>query len=206
MNQLLILIRPYMNNKFISFCLLLVCLTQINQAQATPFKTYQSEPLHCGEATFQVISSCFDPDEGALRGSGGVMRESCQSSHLLVNWKGQQKRIDFPIATAAQMQQLKSKGYTLQKVIRQGDWSPQSLACGQVKGISGFFVVVNQATTNDLNQEYLDKGSLSEEPVLLNLNGSMTSDALRQKIYPLLKQDKVKITKVVSANALFGDE
>jgi len=63
--------------------------------------------------------------------------------------------------------------------------------------------VVNQATTNDLNQEYLGKGSLSEEPVLLNLNGSMTSDALRQKIYPLLKQDKVKITKVVSARDRF---
>ncbi|NNP77483.1 hypothetical protein A7P54_13780 [Acinetobacter sp. Ac_3412] len=195
-----------MNNKFANFCIISLCLTQLSHAEATPFKMYQSEPLHCGEATFQVISSCFDPDEGALRGSGGVMRESCQSSHLLVSWKGQQKQIDFPIATAEQAQQLKSKGYTLQKVIRQGDWSPQSLACGQVKGISGYFVVVNQATTNDLNQEYLGKGSLSEEPVLLNLNGSMTSDVLRQKIYPLLKQDKVKITKVVSANALFGDE
>ena len=101
MNQPFILIRPHMNNKFVSFCLLSVCFIQLSQAQATPLKTYQSESLHCGEATFQVISSCFDPDEGALRGSGGVMRESCQSSHLLVNWKGQQKRIDFPIATAA---------------------------------------------------------------------------------------------------------
>lgn len=98
------------------------------------------------------------------------------------------------------------KGYALTPVMKVGDWSPQSLACGQATGIAGHFVVINQATTNDINHEYHGKGSLSDEPVLLNLNGTFTSETLKAKIYALLKQDQVKISKVIGANAIFTDE
>ncbi|CAG2163530.1 unnamed protein product [Oppiella nova] len=99
------------------------------------------------------------------------------------------------MATTQQKKILASKGYALKPEIRVGDWSPQSLACGQAAGIEGHFVVVNQATTNDINQEYHGKGSLSDEPILLNLNGTFTSETLKAKIYALLKQDQVKISK-----------
>mgnify|MGYP001573171674 FL=1 len=60
--------------------------------------------------------------------------------------------------------------------------------------------------TADINQEYHGKGSLSDEPILLNLNGTFTSETLKVKIYALLKQDQVKISKVIGANAIFADE
>jgi hypothetical protein len=162
--------------------------------------------LQCGEATFQVISQCDDSNEDTELGSAGSFRASCLSSQLTVNWKGQQKTLSFPMATTQQKKILASKGYALKPEIRVGDWSPQSLACGQAAGIEGHFVVVNQATTNDINQEYHGKGSLSDEPILLNLNGTFTSETLKAKIYALLKQDQVKISKVIGANAIFADE
>lgn len=110
------------------------------------------------------------------------------------------------MATTQQKKILASKGYALKPEIKVGDWSPQSLACSQAAGIAGHFVVVNQAATNDINQEYHGKGSLSDEPILLNLNGTFTSETLKAKIYALLKQDQVKISKVIGANAIFADE
>lgn len=175
-------------------------------AQTNQYKIYKSKLLQCGEATFQVISQCDDSHEGAESGSAGPFRASCLSSQLAVNWKGQQKILNFPMATAQQKKILASKGYALTPVMKVGDWSPQSLACGQAAGIAGHFVVINQATTNNINQEYHGKGSLSDEPVLLNLNGTFTSEALKAKIYALLKQDQVKISKVIGANAIFADE
>lgn len=175
-------------------------------AQTNQYKIYKSKLLQCGDATFQVISQCDDSHEGAESGSAGPFRASCLSSQLAVNWKGQQKILNFPMATAQQKKILASKGYALTPEIKVGDWSPQSLACGQAAGISGHFVVINQATTNDINHEYHGKGSLSDEPVLLNLNGTFTSETLKAKIYALLKQDQVKISKVIGTNAIFADE
>lgn len=175
-------------------------------AQTNQYKIYKSKLLQCGEATFQVISQCDDSHEGAESGSAGPFRASCLSSQLAVNWKGQQKLLNFPMATAQQKKILASKGYALTPEIKVGDWSPQSLACGQAAGISGHFVVINQATTNDINHEYHGKGSLSDEPVLLNLNGTFTSETLKAKIYALLQQDQVKISKVIGTNAIFADE
>lgn len=175
-------------------------------AQTNQYKIYKSKLLQCGEATFQVISQCDDSHEGAESGSAGPFRASCLSSQLAVNWKGQQKLLNFPMATAQQKKILASKGYALTPEIKVGNWSPQSLACGQAAGISGHFVVINQATTNDINHEYHGKGSLSDEPVLLNLNGTFTSETLKAKIYALLQQDQVKISKVIGANAIFADE
>ncbi|MFW1985847.1 hypothetical protein ACG94M_21405 [Acinetobacter guillouiae] len=187
---------------FFGFCL----FTESVSAQSNQYKIYKSKLLQCGEATFQVISQCDDSNEGAESGSAGPFRASCLSSQLAVNWKGQQKILNFPMATAQQKKILASKGYALTPVMKVGDWSPQSLACGQAAGISGHFVVINQATTNNINQEYHGKGSLSDEPVLLNLNGTFTSEKLKAKIYALLKQDQVKISKVIGANAIFTDE
>lgn len=184
------------------FCL----FTESVSAQPSQYKIYKSKLLQCGDATFQVISQCDDSHEGAESGSAGPFRASCLSSQLAVNWKGQQKILNFPIATAQQKKILASKGYALIPEIKVGDWSPQSLACGQATGIAGHFVVINQATTNDINHEYHGKGSLSDEPVLLNLNGTFTSETLKAKIYALLKQDQVKISKVIGANAIFADE
>lgn len=187
---------------FFGFCL----FAEAVSAQSNQYKIYKSKLLQCGEATFQVISQCDDSNEGAELGSVGPFRASCLSSQLTVNWKGQQKTLNFPMATTQQKKILASKGYALKPEIKVGDWSPQSLACGQAAGIVGHFVVVNQATTNDINQEYHGKGSLSDEPVLLNLNGTFTSETLKAKIYALLKQDQVKISKVIGANAIFADE
>lgn len=175
-------------------------------AQTSQYKTYRSKVLQCDEATFQVISQCHDSTEGAESGSAGHVRESCSSSQLLVNWKGQQKVLNFPITTSQQKNVLENKGYHFNSIIQYGDWAPQSLACGQAQGITGYFVIVNQATTNDINQEYRGKGSLSEAPIVLNLNGSFTSDSIKQKIYILQEQNKLKISKVVGANAIFADE
>jgi hypothetical protein len=187
---------------FFGFCL----FTEAVSAQSNQYKIYKSKLLQCGKATFQVISQCDDSHEGAESGSAGPFRASCLSSQLAVNWKGQQKILNFPMATAQQKKILASKGYALTPEIKVGDWSPQSLACGQAAGIAGHFVVINQATTNDINHEYHGKGSLSDEPVLLNLNGTFTSETLKAKIYALLKQDQVKISKVIGANAIFEDE
>ena len=187
---------------FFGFCL----FTEAVSAQPHQYKIYKSKLLQCGEATFQVISQCDDSNEDTELGSAGSFRASCLSSQLTVNWKGQQKTLSFPMATTQQKKILASKGYALKPEIRVGDWSPQSLACGQAAGIEGHFVVVNQATTNDINQEYHGKGSLSDEPILLNLNGTFTSETLKAKIYALLKQDQVKISKVIGANAIFADE
>ena len=187
---------------FFGFCL----FAESVSAQPSQYKIYKSKLLPCGEATFQVISQCDDSHEGAESGSAGSFRASCLSSQLAVNRKGQQKVLNFPMATAQQKKILASKGYALTPEIKVGDWSPQSLACGQAAGISGHFVVINQATTNDINHEYHGKGSLSDEPVLLNLNGTFTSETLKAKIYALLKQDQVKISKVIGANAIFADE
>ena len=184
------------------FCL----FTESVSAQPSQYKIYKSKLLQCGEANFQVISQCDDSNEGTESGSAGPFRASCLSSQLAVNWKGQQKILNFPMATTQQKKILASKGYVLKPEIKVGDWSPQSLACGQAAGISGHFVVINQATTNDINHEYHGKGSLSDEPVLLNLNGTFTSETLKAKIYALLKQDQVKIFKVIGANAIFADE
>ena len=184
------------------FCL----FTESVSAQSNQYKIYKSKLLQCGEATFQVISQCDDSNEGTESGSAGPFRASCLSSQLAVNWKGQQKILNFPMATAQQKKILASKGYALTPEIKVGNWSPQSLACGQATGIAGHFVVINQATTNDINHEYHGKGSLSDEPVLLNLNGTFTSETLKAKIYALLKQDQVKISKVIGANAIFADE
>jgi hypothetical protein len=134
------------------------------------------------------------------------VRDFCSSSQLLVNWKGHQKKLNFPITTPQQKSLLESKGYHFKSIIQYGDWAPQSLACGQAEGITGYFVIVNQATTNNINQEYRGKGSLSEAPIVLNLNGSFTSDSIKQKIYMLSEQNKLKISKVVGANAIFADE
>ncbi|MFW1746385.1 hypothetical protein ACG9XW_09205 [Acinetobacter guillouiae] len=184
------------------FCL----FTESVSAQSNQYKIYKSKLLQCGEATFQVISQCDDSNDGAESGSAGPFRASCLSSQLAINWKGQQKILNFPIATAQQKKILASKGYALTPEIKVGNWSPQSLACGQATGIAGHFVVINQTTTNNINQEYHGKGSLSDEPVLLNLNGTFTSETLKAKIYALLKQDQVKISKVIGANAIFADE
>jgi len=184
------------------FCL----FTEAVSAQPSQYKIYKSKLLQCGEATFQVISQCYDSNEDTELSSAGSFRASCLSSQLAVNWKGQQKILNFPMATAQQKKILASKGYALTPVMKVGDWSPQSLACGQATGIAGHFVVINQATTNDINHEYHGKGSLSDEPVLLNLNGTFTSETLKAKIYALLKQDQVKISKVIGANAIFTDE
>lgn len=187
---------------FFGFCL----FTEAVSAQSNQYKIYKSKVLQCGEATFQVISQCDDSNEDTELGSAGSFRASCLFSQLMVNWKGQQKTLSFPMATTQQKKILASKGYALKPEIKVGDWSPQSLACGQAAGIAGHFVVVNQATTNDINQEYHGKGSLSDEPILLNLNGTFTSETLKAKIYALLKQDQVKISKVIGANAIFADE
>lgn len=187
---------------FFGFCL----FAEAVSAQTNQYKIYKSKLLQCGEATFQVISQCDDSNEGAESGSAGPFRASCLSSQLAINWKGQQKTLNFPMATTQQKKILASKGYALKSEIKVGDWSPQSLACGQAAGIVGHFVVVNQATTNDINQEYHGKGSLSDEPILLNLNGTFTSETLKAKINALLKQDQVKISKVIGANAIFADE
>ncbi|MDN5434712.1 MAG: hypothetical protein L0G10_13785 [Acinetobacter sp.] len=187
---------------FFGFCL----FTEAVSAQPHQYKIYKSKLLQCGEATFQVISQCDDSNEDTELGSAGSFRASCLSSQLTVNWKGQQKTLSFPMATTQQKKILASKGYALKPEIKVGDWSPQSLACSQAAGIAGHFVVVNQATTNDINQEYHGKGSLSDEPILLNLNGTFTSETLKAKIYALLKQDQVKISKVIGANAIFADE
>lgn len=184
------------------FCL----FTESVSAQSNQYKIYKSKLLQCGDATFQVISQCDDSNESAESGSAGPFRASCLSSQLAINWKGQQKILNFPIATAQQKKILASKGYALTPEIKVGNWSPQSLACGQATGIAGHFVVINQTTTNNINQEYHGKGSLSDEPVLLNLNGTFTSETLKAKIYALLKQDQVKISKVIGANAIFADE
>ncbi len=175
-------------------------------AQSNQYKIYKSKLLQCGEATFQVISQCDDSNDSAESGSAGSFRTSCLSSRLAVNWKGQQRILNFPMATVQQQKILASKGYALTPEMKVGDWSPQSLACGQAAGIAGHFVVVNQATTNDINQEYHGKGSLSDEPILLNLNGTFTSETLKAKIYALLKQGQVKISKVIAANAIFAGE
>ncbi|WP_420909503.1 hypothetical protein [Acinetobacter nematophilus] len=175
-------------------------------AHTIEYRTYRSQVLNCGEVTMQVVSQCLASTDGAESGSAGQIRDSCSSSQLLMNWKGQQKVLNFPISTPQQKKLLENQGYHLKATIQFGDWAPQSLACGQAQGITGYFVIVNQATTNDINQEYRGKGSLSEAPIVLNLNGSFTSDSIKQKIYMLSEQNKLKISKVVGANAIFADE
>ena len=192
--------------KTVTCCFVLSFLSHSLFAQTTQYKTYRSKVLNCGDATFQVISQCDDSIDGAESGSAGQIRDSCSSSQLLINWKGQQKVLNFPITTPQQKNFLEHKGYHFNSVIQFGDWAPQSLACGQAQGITGYFVIVNQATTNNINQEYRGKGSLSEAPIVLNLNGSFTSDSIKQKIYILQEQNKLKTSKVIGANAIFADE
>ncbi|MEK7740834.1 MAG: hypothetical protein AAB326_12515, partial [Pseudomonadota bacterium] len=96
------------------FCL----FAEAVSAQSNQYKIYKSKLLQCGEATFQVISQCYNSNEGAESGSAGPFRALCLSSQLAVNWKGQQKTLSFPMATTQQKKILASKGYALKPEIR----------------------------------------------------------------------------------------
>lgn len=190
----------------ISLCLLSVVMGQQVFAQNPASKQYLSDVLHCGTSTFQVRSVCTGGNEGEEYGSAGAMRESCQSSQLIIKTGKVLKTLDFPIVTENQKKLLKQRGYTLSKTLTHGQWAPLSIACGSLAGVASPFVVVTQVTSPNINEDDLKTASLSAEPIVLNPAGAFIAEHLRQKIIQARQQDQIKYSKVVFANALFADE
>lgn len=192
-------------NKTMSMCLLASIALPVS-AQSPVFQDYQSEILHCGASTFQVRSLCEGDNAGEEYGSAGAMRESCQSSQLIVKTEKSTQYLDFPIATSSQKKVLQQRGYTLSQHLTHGQWSPLSIACGSMAGVASPFVVVTQVISPDINQDDLKTGSLNAEPIILNSKGAFIAENLRQKVIQARNKDSIQYSKVVFANALFADE
>ncbi|MDV7502611.1 hypothetical protein R4512_05695 [Acinetobacter baumannii] len=165
-------------------------------AQSAPlYEKYESQNLKCGEANVKVISYCYDPEKGLEdRGSGGIVRE-CKSSVIKIN---NTQEINIPVMAENQKKLLEKQGYDFSGKLEEGKWSLVSFAC--IKNNQDSFLLLNQATSNDINMMDHSKGSLWDNPVLLDLKGNIIKNGNKE----ILKNSKKG--KAISANAVYGNE
>lgn len=152
------------------------------------YKRYESKQIQCGQEQIKVVSYCFDPDEGLIdRGSGGIVRE-CKSSQLFI---GSSKNINLPISNQKIYENTNSK------TLKEGDLSLISFSCLQNENYS--YIYLNQGVTNNVNTMTGNEKKDFDTPVILNIKGNIVQDRGE-----LLKNNKYKKSKVISANAVYG--
>ena len=79
--------------------------------------------------------------------------------------------------------------------------APISFSCIEHEGNS--FFLLNQGVSNNINAMTVEEVNKFRKPVVLNLNGVITPKKDAKKI---IDNMKIKRIKVISANAVYGEE
>ncbi|EPD3533209.1 hypothetical protein ACR9SX_003820, partial [Acinetobacter baumannii] len=108
------------------------------------------------------------------------------------------QEINIPVMSENQKKLLEKQGYDFSGKLEEGKWSLVSFAC--IKNNQDSFLLLNQATSNNINMMDHSKGSLWDNPVLLDLKGNIIKNGNKE----ILKNSKKG--KAISANAVYGNE
>ncbi|MDQ2334730.1 hypothetical protein RBJ08_17835, partial [Acinetobacter baumannii] len=119
----------------------------------------------------------------------------CKSSVIKIN---NTQEINIPVMSENQKKLLEKQGYDFSGKLEEGKWSLVSFAC--IKNNQDSFLLLNQATSNNINMMDHSKGSLWDNPVLLDLKGNIIKNGNKE----ILKNSKKG--KAISANAVYGNE
>lgn len=164
------------------------CTTAKENGVEDNYKKYESKQIQCGQEQIKVVSYCFDPEEGLVdRGSGGIVRE-CKSSQLII---GKNKVVDLPI-----LKQGINKFYS-SKILKEGDLSLVSFSC--VQDDQEAYIILNQGVSNNANAMVDSEKKRYQTPIILSIKGVLMSE--KDKI---LKDNRYKKTRAVSANSVYG--
>ena len=184
-----------MKNNFLVIFLISIVVygcssSDLSDGGSLNYKKYESKEIKCGKKRIKILSSCYDSEEGLVdRGSGGIVRQ-CRSSKLLIDEK---TVINLPV-----IDKMNNK----EKIIlEEGYLSPISFSCIEHEGNS--FVLINQGISNNVNAMTVEEVNEFRKPVVLNLNGVITPKKDAKKI---IDNMKIKRIKVISANAVYGEE